>query len=154
MLKLWKLMRKPASLTCLGILLTVALLLSLIPSESVKPVSAHPGKMTWSIVDTPSTENNIIASPSEVNVITIGFDDKTFYAVDIPNGNVHKSTDGGVTWAVNLGGATGSIAAAGANLPVWNLAVARDDGKFLVAVTDSIDPLDPNGPKEVFASED
>src|SRR4030042_4228112 len=150
-LKWWKLMRKTASLTCLGILLTVALLLSLIPSVSVKPVSAHPGNMAWSIVNTPNTENNIIASPSEVNVIAIGFDDKTFYAVDIPNGNVHKSTEGGVTWAVNLGGATGSIAAAGANLPVGNLAVAPDDVNFIVAVTDG---GVPNGPKAVFASED
>ncbi|MCJ7653730.1 MAG: hypothetical protein MUO97_00240, partial [Dehalococcoidia bacterium] len=142
-------MRKPASLTCLGILLTVALLLSLIPSESVKPVSAHPGKMTWSIVDTPNTENNIIASPSEVNVITIGFDDKTFYAVDIFNGNLHKSTDGGVTWTVELGG---NLTTAGANLPVWNLAVAPDDVNFLVAVTDETGV--PGGPRRVFVSKD
>jgi hypothetical protein len=115
-------------------------------------VSSHPGKMIWSIVDTPSTANNIIASPSEVNVIVMGFDDRTFYAVDIPNGNVHKSIDGGVTWTVNLGGAGGSIAAAGANLPVWNLALAPDDMNFMVAVTDG-GAADP-GPRQVFISED
>jgi hypothetical protein len=108
--------------------------------------------MVWSIVDTPSTQNNIIVSPSEVNVIAISGDGTAFYAVDIPNGNVHKSTDGGVTWTVNLGGAGGSIAAAGANLPVWNFAISPDDVNFLVAVTDG-GALNP-GPKAVFASQD
>ncbi|MBC8274340.1 MAG: hypothetical protein H8E40_05145 [Chloroflexi bacterium] len=151
-------MRKTANLSCLSILLIVALLLSLIPSMSVRPVSAHPGKMTWSIVDTPSTGNNIIVSPSEVNVIAIGFDDRTFYAVDIPgdppggtypDGKLYKSTDGGVTWTVELGV---NLTTAGANLPVWNLAVAPDDVNFLVAVTDGTGA--PNGPLSVFASED
>ncbi|MFC2050964.1 hypothetical protein ACFLTN_07315, partial [Chloroflexota bacterium] len=143
-------MRKIASLSCLGILLIVALLLSSMPSASVRPVSAHPGKLTWSIVNTPNnTDNSTIASPSEVNSITIGFDGRTFYAVDIPNGNVHKSTDGGITWLVDL---RASLTAAGANMPVWNLAVAPDDVNFLVTVTDG--GLGTPGPLGVFASED
>jgi len=144
-------MRKEGSIATFSVLLIAALLISLIPLANIETASANPGKMLWDIVDTPSTENNVIASPSEVNVIAIGSDDSTFYAVDITNGDVHKSTDGGVSWTVNLGGATGSIATAGANLPVWNLAVAPDDVNFLVAVTDggAVTP----GPKAVFASE-
>jgi hypothetical protein len=107
----------------------------------------------WDIVDTPRADNttNIIASPSEVNIIAIGSDGRTFYAVDIPNSHVHKSTDGGVTWTVDLAGTAGTLITAGANLPVWNLAVAPDDVNFLVAVTDG---GGPPGPRMVFASLD
>jgi hypothetical protein len=141
--------RKTANFSGVSLLLIAALLLSLISSISVKPASAHPGKLTWSIVDTPSPDNNIIVSPSEVNIIAIGSDDRTFYAVDIPNSNTYKSTDGGVTWTDNL---SGSLIAAGANLPVWNLAVAPDNVNFLVAVTDNVTGA-PNGPLRVFISE-
>ncbi|MBN2463361.1 MAG: exo-alpha-sialidase [Dehalococcoidia bacterium] len=150
-------MRKERSIASFSILLIAALLLSLMPLGNIETASANPGKMLWSIVDTPSTGNNIIVSPSEVNVIAIGSDDKTFYAVDIPgdlpggtypDGKLYKSTDGGVTWKDNL---TGQLIADGANLPVWNLAVAPDDVNFLVAVTDG-GVLTP-GPLSVFASE-
>ena len=136
-------MRKTANFSGVSLLLIAALLLSLISSISVKPASAHPGKLTWSIVDTPSPDNNIIVSPSEVNIIAIGSDDRTFYAVDIPNSNTYKSTDGGVTWTDNL---SGNLIAAGANLPVWNLAVAPDNVNFLVAVTDNVTGA-PDGPQ-------
>jgi hypothetical protein len=155
MLKMRRLVRKTANFSGISILLITALLLSLVSPISVKPVSAHPGTLIWSIVDTPSPDNNVIVSPSEVNVIAIGYDDRTFYAVDIPgdvaypNGKVYKSTDGGVTWMLDL---MGSLATAGANLPVWNLAVAPDDVNFIVAVTDGDGT--PNGPKQVFVSED
>jgi hypothetical protein len=141
-------MRKKANFSGVSLLLIAALLLSLISPISVKPASANPSKLMWSIVDTPSPENNVIVSPSEVNVIAIGSDDRTFYAVDIPNSNVYKSTDGGVTWTVDL---VGDLTVAGANLPVWNLVVAPDDVNFLVAVTDG-GVLNP-GPKRVFVSQ-
>jgi len=146
-------MRKAANFTGFSVLLVLALLLSSISSVSIKPVSANPGKLAWSIVDTPSLANNIIVSPSEVNVIAIGSDDRTFYAVDIPNipnSRLYKSTDGGVTWPNEL---SGYLIAAGANLPVWNLAVAPDDVNFLVAVTDN-STAPPGGPQRVFISED
>jgi hypothetical protein len=143
-------MREKANFSGFSLLLITALLLGLISSISVKPVSAQPGKLMWSIMDTPSPENNVIVSPSEVNVIAIGCDDKTFYAVDIPNSSVYKSTDGGVTWTDNL---SGNLIASGANLPVWNLVVAPDDENFLVAVTDNVTGI-PNGPLRVFISED
>jgi len=135
-----------------SLLLALALLLGLIPVVNIEPSSANPTKMNWTIVNTPNTENNVIASPSEINVIVVGSDDRTFYAVDISNGAVYKSTDGGISWTVNLGGAGGSLVAAGAILPVWNLAVAPDDVNFLVAVTDG--GVGNNGPKVIFASED
>jgi hypothetical protein len=158
MLQLWSLMRKAANFTGFSVLLVLALLLSSISSVSIKPVSAHPGKLMWSIVDTPSPNNNVIVSPSEINVIAIGSDGRTFYAVDIPAphtlpdvsiGKVYKSTDGGVTWMTEL---SANLAAAGAGLPVWNLAVAPDDVNFLVAVTDVVGG--PSGPQRVFVSED
>ncbi|MGA7677197.1 MAG: hypothetical protein WCA51_02345 [Dehalococcoidia bacterium] len=150
-------MRKTANFSGVSLLLIAALLLGLISPINVKPALAHPGKLMWSIVDTPSPENNIIVSPSEVNIIAIGSDDSTFYAVDIPgdlpwgtypDGKVYKSTDGGVTWTVDL---VGNLTAAGANLPVWNLAIAQDNVNFLVAVTDGDGT--PNGPKRVFVSQ-
>jgi hypothetical protein len=148
MLQMWSFMRKAANFTGFSVLLVLALLLSLMPPGGIKPVSAHPGKLMWSIVDTPSPANNVIVSPSEVNVIAIGSDGRTFYAVDIPGSKVYKSTDGGVTWMIEL---SGYLIADGANLPVWNLAVAPDDVNFLVAVTDATSP--PSGPQRVFISE-
>jgi len=148
--------RKTANLCGVSLLLIAALLLSAISTISVKPASANPGKLTWSIVDTPSPDNNIIVSPSEVNIIAIGSDDSTFYAVDIPNASVYKSTNGGVWWQTEL--ISDYLALAGAGLPVWNLAVAPDDVNFLVAVTDDYEtpPAPPvtNGPLMVFVSED
>jgi hypothetical protein len=132
--------------TSLGVLrlLVLALLLSLVSLDDVKPALADPGKLAWTIVDTPAPgqASNIIVSPSEVNVIAIGSDGRTFYAVDIPNNRVYKSTDGGITWL--------NVTVGGASLPVWNIAVAPDDVNFVVAITTGT----PNGPKMVFISID
>ena len=69
-----------------------------------------------------------------------------------PNGKIYKSTDGGVTWTDGL---SRHISAAGAKLPVWNIAVAPDDVNFVVAVTDGVGPPGPlNGPTAVFVSQD
>jgi hypothetical protein len=118
--------------------------------------------MIWTTIDTPSPLDKVIVSPSEVNVIAIGSDGRTFYAVDIatwhddnanlvvdPNetGRVYKSTDGGITWQQEL---SAQLIAAGASMPVWNIAVAPDDVNFVVAVTDSTGV--PGGPKQVFIS--
>ncbi|TRZ93726.1 MAG: hypothetical protein D4R82_04735 [Dehalococcoidia bacterium] len=148
-------MRKAESATSLSILLVLALLLSLLPPGGIKPALAHPGKLIWSIVDTPSGGGNVIVNPSEINALAIGSDGNTFYAVDIPgdlgapysNGKVYKSTDGGVTWNDDL---TAHLIDDGAKLPAWNIAVAPDDVNFVVAVTDGDGA--PNGPKQVFVS--
>jgi len=139
-------MPKKWGVNSFSLLLIVALVLGLILPVSVKPVSAAPGMQTWSVVDTPSQDNNVIVTPSEINVIAIGSDDRTFYAVDIPNSRIYKSTNGGVWWIEELSGYFPLNA-----LPVWNLAVAPDDVNFLVAVTDGDGT--PNGPKRIFVSE-
>jgi photosystem II stability/assembly factor-like uncharacterized protein len=135
----------------LGILLIVALLLSLISPANVKPVSADPAILSWSIIDTPSPglQNNVIVSPSEINALAIGSDSLTFYAADIPTGRIYKSNDGGITWQNEL---STQLISAGAFIPVWNIAIAPDDVNFVVAITDSTGV--PGGPKQVYISTD
>ena len=130
-----------------GLLLIVALIFSLLSPVYVKPVSADPGKQTWSVIDTPGSDNNTISSPSEINVIVIGSDDRTVYAVDIPNAKIYKSINNGVRWPNELSGYLPASA-----LPVWNLAVAPDDVNFLVAVADGDGT--PSGPLRIFISKD
>lgn len=134
----------PGKCTATSILLAVVLILSLVPWRSVRPVLADPGKLMWTIVDTPSVENRVILA-SEVNAIAIGNDGRTFYAVDIPNSRVYKSTNGGLWWDQEL---SGNLVRDGATLPVWSVAVAPDDVNFLVAITGNL------GPRKVFISED
>ncbi|MCK4723775.1 MAG: exo-alpha-sialidase, partial [Dehalococcoidia bacterium] len=142
-------MIKARSAVSLSAWLVLALLVSLLPTPSIKPALAHPAELRWSIVDTPAPgqATNIIVSPSEINAIAIGWDGTTFYAVDTPNSRVHKSDDGGITWEDEL---SGSLTADGANLPAWNIAVAPDDVNFVVAVTDN----GTGAPREVFVSRD
>ena len=78
---------KARSATSLSILLLVTLIVCLLPAGTIEPALANPGKLMWSIVDTPApgvADKNVIVSPSEINVIAIGSDDTTFYAIDIP----------------------------------------------------------------------
>jgi hypothetical protein len=136
------------------LILLVLLLLSMTSLPDVKQVSANPSILSWSAVDTPSLLNNVIVSPSEINYIAIGFNNTTFYAVDIPNlntsgsnGRLYKSNDGGVTWQTEL---STQLIAAGAFMPIWNLAVAPDDVNFIVAITDGTGV--PAGPRQVYIS--
>lgn len=94
--------------------------------------SASPDKAKWSIVDTPSEEGAVVVSPSEINALAIGSDNETFYAIDIPNGKVYKSIDGGVTWDDDL---TAALNATGANLSAWDVAVAPDNPELVAVVT-------------------
>ena len=136
------------------LLICCGLLISQISLYTSKPVSAQNQQriLNWGIVDTPAPglETNIVVA-SEINHITISSDDRTFYAVDIPNQNVFKTTDAGITWP-NGNNLTGNLLAAGAQPPTWNIAVAPDDVDFLVAITDGNGA--PNGPKNVFVSID
>jgi hypothetical protein len=103
--------------------------------------------LTWSILNTPSTVNNIIAPSSEVNFIAVGSDDRTIYALDIPNSRLYKSADNGGSWNDEL---SASLINAGALMPIWDIAIAPDNSQMIVAVTSNGVPE----PKEVFISTD
>jgi len=125
---------------CLFLSLVIILLLITINSASVRA-----GTIQWTIVDTPSSQENVIVSPSEINVLAVGIDGRTFYASDIPNAKIYKSTDAGLTWS----DLSGYLINGGATLPAWNIALAPDNPNFVAAITS-------NGgqPGKVFASTD
>ncbi len=123
----------------LALSLGLALLLfppSLFPFAQNDPVSASPDRLKWSVVDTPSEEGNVVISLSEINAFVLGSDDETFYAIDIPNGKVYKSINGGVTWDDRLTEALGDAEPA-ATLPAWDIAVAPDNPELVAVVTNS-----------------
>jgi photosystem II stability/assembly factor-like uncharacterized protein len=101
--------------------------------SGIESVAASPDQAKWSIVDTPSEEGAVVVSPSEINTLAIGSDDETFYAIDIPNGKVYKSIDGGVTWD----DLTATLNATGAKLPAWDIAVTPGNPEILAVVTDN-----------------
>jgi hypothetical protein len=120
----------------------VTILFIIIP---VKSASANPAAVQWSTVDTPTSTGNVIASTSEINSIAIGIDGRTFYAIDIPNSKVYKSSDGGVTW----NDLSGHLVSNGATLPAWNVAIAPDNPNFVAIITS-----DGGLPRKVFVSTD
>jgi hypothetical protein len=136
---------KMKSGNCLILVLILALLLSFCLATPAKPASAATAAMRWSAVDTPNSINNVIVSPSEINAIAIGHDGKTFYAIDIPNSKVYKSSNGGITWDE----LSGHLTNAGATLPVWDIATAPDNPNFVAAVTSAA-----GLPRSVFISAD
>ena len=131
--------------------LVVLLLLAFFPSGIVSPVLADPGKMTWSVVDTPAPgkEDNVVVPGCEINAIAIGNDGRTLYVVDTPNRKLYKSEDGGATWKDV---SDRLFEAAGAAVHIWNVVMAPDDVSFVVVVTD-YDAV-TQGPKRVFISKD
>jgi len=124
----------------LVVLLSFSALLSFVGTELVL---ASPDELKWSIVDSPSEEDNVVVSPSEINAFVVGSDEKTFYAVNIPSGIIYKSIDGGVTWEDDL---TQALEDEGATLPAWDIAVAPEDPKLVAVVT--------NNRTAVYVSED
>lgn len=126
----------------MGFGLALITLTCIIPA---RPALANPGVVQWSTVNTPSAIDNVIVSPSEINSIAIGIDGRTFYAVDIPNSKVYKSSNGGATW----NDLSGHLASAGVALPAWNVAIAPDNPDFVALVTS-----DGGLPRKVFFSTD
>ncbi len=114
----------------------------LFPFVAPELAAASPDSLKWSIVDTPSEDDFVVVSPSEVNVLALA-SDAVFYALDIPNGEVYRSTDGGVTWKNDM---TQALLDEGATLPAWDLAVAPDDPDLVAVVTDAR--------QEVYVSDD
>ena len=134
----------------LNVILSSVLLLSITPAfiPGIR-VSADSYPLQWRIVDTPHSNNRVIASPSEINRIAINIESTIFYALDTPNNKLYKSTDSGITWEQEL---SDRLVLAGARLPIWDIANPVDSSNLLVAVTDG--DGSPNGPKNIFVSED
>ncbi|MBM4447458.1 MAG: hypothetical protein FJ023_08995 [Chloroflexi bacterium] len=129
----------------LGLGLALALIMTVCFIAPTRTPSAHAGTMQWTTVDTPNNTGNVIISPSEIDAIAIGSDSRTFYAIDIPNSKVYKSSNGGITWD----DLTGYLTIAGAVLPAWNIAIAPDNPNFVTMVTS-----DGGLPRKVFISTD
>ena len=86
---------------CLGLIVLLSFS-ALLPFVGTELVLASPDELKWSVVDSPSKEGNVVVSPGEINAFVTGSDEETFYAVNIPNGIIYKSIDGGVTWEDDL----------------------------------------------------
>jgi len=141
-------------MACLGILTLFSLALSVLSPLTTKPVSA--GIFAWTAVDTPSSINNVVVLPSEVNSFAIAPDGFTIYALDIPDtnssggrGKLYRSRDGGVTWPDDL---SPFLVTAGAFTPIWMVAIAPDNPNFIVVVTDAGGSA--GGPQFVYFSSD
>jgi len=113
--------------------------------------------LTWTVVDTPwDSSNGMFIRKCGINDMALGPDNRTFYAVSTDNSStsavgLFKSTDAGYTWFSNIGT---NLTAAGAFFPVWNIAVAPDDAKFIIAVTDNSSTLVSGGPRMAYYSTD
>ena len=140
-MKLACLTKKYRSRMALGLAL-VAILCIILPA---RPALANPGPLLWNTVDTPTTIDNVIASPSEINSVAVGIDGRTFYAIDIPNSKVYKSINAGVSW----NDLSGHLSNSGAALPAWNVAIAPDNPNFVAIVTS-----DGGLPRNLFISTD
>ena len=132
----------------LGGMLGIFLVVSLFPLASSQPSSARPDRLKWSVIETPSGKDNVVVTPSEINAFVISANktsgaNETFYAIDIPNKKIYKSTDGGVSWKNKT---TAKLEDAGAKLPAWDIAVAPDDPDLVAVVT--------NNRTAVYTSED
>ncbi len=107
--------------------------------------SAGAGTMQWSVVNTPDSTDNIVVSPSEVNVFSLSPDGMTIFASDIASGKLYRSKNGGYFWD----DISARISGSGASLPVWNIVVAPDNPSIIAAVTSS-----GGLPRAVFISTD
>jgi len=132
----------------------LALIVLFVPSGQSSAATQR--TLAWSVVDTPSDgSNGMFIRTCGINDLALGPDNITFYAVSTDNtsliaANLFKSTNAGYTWLPNIGN---NLSAAGAFFPVWNIAVAPDDAKFIIAVTDGGIPAGA-GPRAAYYSTD
>ena len=145
-----------------SIILITLIISSLAGLISPSPVSAKDLQLKWHQMDTPGSVSgrNDISSPSEINNIAIGPDNKTFYVIDIPwidgatgGKAIFKSLDGGICWSDDIGKYLFSTmsGAEQANFRVWYIAVAPDDVNFIAAVTNN---TSSSLPSNVWLSKD
>jgi len=113
--------------------------------------------LAWSVVDTPwDGSNGMIIRQVGINDLALGPDNSTFYAVSTDNSsttvsNLFKSIDAGYTWFSSIGN---NLKAAGGNRVVWNIAVAPDDTKFIIAIIDGSVLPAVTGPRMAYYSTD
>jgi hypothetical protein len=119
--------------------------LALVLSIPLVSMPAQAGRMIWSAVDTPGIQFNIVASPSEIDFMARSRDGRTFYIADTSQSRLYRSDDAGGSWT----DISDYLLAAGAELPVWNLAVSPDNPQFVAAVTSSA-----GRPRQVFVTLD
>ena len=124
--------------------LTVVLSLPATIVPFAVPVLAQPETLLWSTIPTPSDEDFVVVTPSEVSVLVAG-SATTWYASDISNIVLYKTGDGGLTWDDAIQ-ASLQDATPAPGLPVWDIAVAPDDEDFVAVVTDDR--------QEVYVSDD
>ncbi len=146
----------------LRFLLTLVVAIATASDIFTKPALANPSVLKWTRTDTPGsvTGRNDIVSPCEVNVIKIGVDGTTLYAINIASPDnttgskaIYKSTDGGISWSDTIGRNLFHAMSPSerTNFRVWNVAIAPDNVKFVAVVTnDSATTL----PRNVWISTD
>lgn len=143
----------------IALIITVGFL-SLLTSKSVFSQDDSLNTLSWSILNTPSTVDNIIAPSSEINFISVGADDRTIYAIDVANADntdgsraLYKSTDNGITWSDTTGRNLFQqmTPAEQVNFRIWNIAIAPDNVNIMAVITnDDITFL----PRQVYISSD
>ncbi len=95
------LMRKRWACHITLILIAIIISLPLFQFSDTTRVNAAQRTLSWSIVNTPNNlPGGIIFSPSEINAVALGPDNRTFYAANTDNStsSLYKSGDAGVTW--------------------------------------------------------
>ncbi|MCX5992962.1 MAG: hypothetical protein NT177_01955, partial [Chloroflexi bacterium] len=122
-----------------------SLALAAVLAACMAPWPVQAGRMMWSTVDTPGSQFNTIASPSEINFLAMSGDGRTFYASDTSQSKLYRSDDAGTSWLE----IAGNLVSAGAVLPTWNIAMAPGNSRFIAAVTSA-----GNRPRQVFVSID
>jgi hypothetical protein len=132
--------RKSGKWTSLAVLILIVVL-----AACLAPWPAQAGRMMWSAVDTPSSLFHTLASPCEIDFLAMSRDGRTFYTSDTSQSRLYRSDDAGTSWLE----IAGNLAAAGAELPAWNIAIAPDSSSFVAAVTSA-----GNRPRQVYVSLD
>jgi hypothetical protein len=92
-------MKSKLSMKLLGIVVTIATVSSLLVGITAAPVSAAPGTLAYSVVDTPSKANNVLVDGNQMSFMVASTDGATIFAYDATNHFMYKSTNSGVTFS-------------------------------------------------------
>ncbi len=90
----------------LGVVVTVALLASLVVIAAASPVSAQPGALNYAAISSPSNVNNILVPGTlteGVNFLASSANGAAMFAFDTsaaPDGILYESTNMGATWSI------------------------------------------------------